>query len=128
MYKRILAVALVAMAVGLFPSAVHAQEACPDIAASGSGVQRLEGQGSYSSFGMSALVDQPVIALIDGTYLVQGFEYQYLSVFADIIDKAIDIRQLTAVAVNLPKVWVPFRYHLCARAVGRGENPREDRG
>ena len=82
MYRlRTLFIAMILLVAGLLlaapPATVQAQDACPDISASGPGVERIEGQGSYSSFGMSALVDQPVIALIDATYLVQGFEYQY---------------------------------------------------
>lgn len=57
---------LVAAWVGLLPATAHAQDECQPIAAEGPGVQRIEGQGIYSFYGIpTVIVDQPVVALVD---------------------------------------------------------------
>lgn len=62
MYLRTIVIALVLLATGLFPAAapatVLAQNVCPDISATGSGVERIEGQGFYTFYGMYIVVDQ----------------------------------------------------------------------
>ena len=77
MYLRTLFVGLIMLAAGLFPAPILAQDLCPDIAEVGPGVERIEGQGTYTFFGIPLIVDQPLIALVDGTYQVQGLQYQF---------------------------------------------------
>lgn len=77
MYLRTFLIALVLLIAGLFPSAVQAQEVCPDISEMGPGVERIEGQGSYTFYGIEIVVDQPMMALVDATYRIQGLEYQF---------------------------------------------------
>ncbi|MCB0105100.1 MAG: hypothetical protein KDE53_04315, partial [Caldilineaceae bacterium] len=74
---RTMFVVVVLLAAVLFPATVQAQDVCPDITETGPGVEQIEGQGSYTFFGMSLIVDQPMIALMDATAKVQGLAYQY---------------------------------------------------
>ena len=45
-------IALFGFVLGLSPTAVRAQESCPVIPVDSPGVQRIEGQGSYSFYGI----------------------------------------------------------------------------
>lgn len=74
MFLRKIIIALILLTAGLFPASAQAQDICPDISATGPGVERIEGQGLYTFYGTVALVDQPVIALVDATYPVQGLQ------------------------------------------------------
>ncbi|MCB0144248.1 MAG: PDZ domain-containing protein [Caldilineaceae bacterium] len=81
MYLRTVVIALVLLAAGLFPAAAPAtalaQDVCPNVGETGPGVERIEGQGFYTFYGMAIVVDQPVIALVDATYVVQGMENEF---------------------------------------------------
>ncbi len=73
MQFRAMIAALILLALGFFPTAAHAQELCPDLADSGPGVQRLEGQGTYSFYGIpTIIVDQPVMVMVDDSKKVIG--------------------------------------------------------
>jgi hypothetical protein len=74
MFLRKIIIALILLTAGLFPASAQAQDICPDISATGPGVERIEGQGLFTFYGTVALVDQPVIALVDATYPVQGLQ------------------------------------------------------
>lgn len=52
-------VTLLLVGLLLFPATVRAQDECPAIPVDGPGVQRIEGQGSYSFYGLpEIIVDQ----------------------------------------------------------------------
>ncbi|MCB0144249.1 MAG: META domain-containing protein [Caldilineaceae bacterium] len=71
----LLIVALLALALNFIPATAHAQDACPAIPADGPGVQRIDGQGSYSFWGIPAIiVDQPVVAMVDDSLAAQGVQ------------------------------------------------------
>lgn len=67
MKRTVVGAVLLVLGMGLLPSAhAHAQDECPTVPADGRGVERIEGQGSYSFYAIpTEIVDQPVMALID---------------------------------------------------------------
>lgn len=78
----------VTLAMGLLPATARAQKLCPKLAAEGPGVERIEGQGSYSFYGTpTIIVDQPVIALVDDSYTVRGLEDQFPSSEGQVIGR-----------------------------------------
>ena len=74
MKRTVIRAALLVLGVSLLaPAHAWAQDECPDVPAAGPGVERIEGQGSYSFYGIpTEIVDQPVIALIDDGPAAQG--------------------------------------------------------
>ncbi|MFN8464480.1 MAG: S41 family peptidase [Caldilineaceae bacterium] len=74
MKRTVIGAALLVLGMGLLPSAhAYAQDECPAVAADGRGVERIEGQGSYSFYGIpTEIVDQPVMALIDDGLAAKG--------------------------------------------------------
>ena len=71
--KAILAVLLLGGLTLVSTGNAHAQDECPVIPADGPGVQRIDGQGTYSFYGIPLIVvDQPVVAMVDDGLAAQG--------------------------------------------------------